>query len=60
MRLPRLISAVKAAADYTRGFEDGRKGIDRWHGSDFYRQGYDDGLDQYDRDHCEEEGWPCV
>ena len=47
MRPPR-VKWYDPGAEYRRGFEDGRVGADRAHGSDHYRRGYDDGLDEYD------------
>ena len=46
--------------DRQAGFEDGRAGRWRMRGGYHYLEGYDDGLDQYDRDHCVEEGWTCA
>lgn len=51
---------VDPEAEYQRGLADGRLGVDRAYGSDHYRRGYDDGLDVYHDEHCEEEGWDCA
>lgn len=58
-QLPRPTAGMRASAArirvdyYRRGFEDGRAGAMRATGPEQYHIGYDDGLDQYDKEHDE-------
>lgn len=52
-RPPRAPAGMRPQLDYQRGLEDGRAGAMRAHGTAYYHQGYDDGLDLYDADHAD-------